>query len=270
MKFIFFGLLIVLLLTILNITSAKAVSPTTTPKNAATDSANPTNIDVISDLKERIASRVAQLQLVERRGIIGKTQSITTTQLTISDVKSDLRLIDVDELTRFASPSAKESFGISDITKGTTVSVLGLYNKQSRRLLARFVEVIALPEWIYGTVSKTSVKEFTVTVLTEKEEKLVDIERVTRTSIYTKEGGTKKAGFSKIEQGQRIMVVGFSNPKEKNRITASRIIVFPDLPTNPKIDIPKQIQQKPTPTPETTPKSSTRSARTSPTTPAKE
>src|SRR5579859_2417101 len=72
----------------------------------------------INNLKERIASRVAQLNLVEKKGIIGTVSDVSETQLTITDMKGDNRIVDVDELTKFSSPSAKSTFGISDITKG--------------------------------------------------------------------------------------------------------------------------------------------------------
>lgn len=236
MKTHFFILCIIFLsLAAVTDTLAATPTPTPTPKKStnATDSAQPTNINVITDLKERIASRVAQLKLVERRAVIGTATNTTTTQLTISDTKGNTRLIDVDELTRFASPSAKESFGISDITKGTNISILGLYNKQSRRILARFIDVVSLPKSIYGTISHVDKENFTITVTFENNESaLVDIERITKTSSYAKDDGVEKFGFSKITEGQKAFVFGFRNSKEKNRVTASRIIILLDVSAN--------------------------------------
>lgn len=194
----------------------------------------------ITDLKSRIASRVAQLKLVERRGVIGVVTDISNTQITLTDVQNNIKFIDVDELTKFSSPSATESFGISDITKGSTIGVLGLYNKESRRILARFINAISFPKIIHGVVALVNDKDFVLNVVDEKGEIIyIDVETITRTSSYTKEGGLVRFGFSKIKENQRIYIIGFRDIKNKNRLIASRIIIFPEIPKNPKIKIPQ-------------------------------
>lgn len=193
----------------------------------------------INSLKDRIASRVAQLKLVERRGIIGTVTEVSDTQLTLTDLQNNTRFVDVDELTKFSSPSAKGNFGISDITKGSKLGVLGLYNKQSRRLLARFVDVISEPKTIQGAIYGINKEDFTFKVMTENGQTLtIDVENITKTSSYTKDAGLTKAGFSKLQEGQRVYIVGFPDVKESNRILASRVIFFPLLPKNPKIVLP--------------------------------
>src|SRR3990167_5640769 len=107
------------------ISVAKAASLTPTPDDKAQA--------IKEQLITNIASRVAQLKLVEKRGIIGTVTNVTNTQITLSDIQNNTRFIDVDELTKFTSAKSKETFGISDITKGTTLGILGLYNKDSRR-----------------------------------------------------------------------------------------------------------------------------------------
>src|SRR5690348_9180787 len=122
--------------------AATTPTPSPTPQNTLEQQ--------ISNLKDKIASRVAQLKLVDKRGIIGTVTDVNLTQITLTDSKGDTRFIDIDELTKFSSPSAKSNFGISDITKGSILGVLGLYNRESRRILARFVDVIVLPAEISG------------------------------------------------------------------------------------------------------------------------
>lgn len=230
---------------------AFAVTTTPTPKVSPTPKAAPTtkpttaplqNIDnQINDLKERIASRVAQLKLVEKKGIIGTVTDVSGTQITVVDGNNETRFIDVDEITKFSSPSAKESFGLSDITKGSKVGILGLFNKQSRRIMARFVDVMVTPVVVRGAVVAVDATEFTILLQQEDgQKKIVDIETVTKTLAYTKETGLAKSGFSKVKEGMRILVVGFPNIKDQKRIIGSRVIIFPDLPKNPRIDIVQQ------------------------------
>lgn len=210
-------------------TSVSAASPT--PQE--TEKANP---DLINELKDRIASRVAQLKLVERRGIIGTVTDLSDTQITISDLHTDTRFIDVDELTKFSSPSAKEAFGISDITKGSKIGVLGLYNKQTKRTLARFIDVLTLPKTVRGSIISKDEEEYTLTILSENGRKtIIDIEKITKTSTFTKTDGLVKSGFSKIKGNERTIIIGFTDIKDKNRMIASRIILFPEIPRDPKI-----------------------------------
>lgn len=204
-----------------------------TPTETVTPTLKEMDSNIINELKDRIASRVAQLKLVERRGIIGTVTDVSDTQITIADIQQNTRFIDVDEITKFSSPSAEDAFGISDISKGSKIGALGLYNKQSRRLLARFVDVLVLPKSVSGVISNKDEENFTITVNTPDNKKIIlDIEKTTKTSSYTKSEGLTKSGFSKIKGDERIIVMGFTDLEDKNRLVASRILVFPDLPQN--------------------------------------
>ena len=209
---------------IFNIPSDAAPTPTTTDDQ-----------QIKEQLIENIASRVAELKLVEKRGIIGVVTDVSNTQITISDVQNKTRFIDVDELTKFSSPSAKGSFGISDITKGTTLGALGLYNKESRRLLARFVNVITLPKFIYATVDSIDSKNFSLNATAEdKKSLIVNVQNSTKISLHNKEAGLTRSSFSKISQNDDIIVIGFALAGNENMVAASRIIILADLPKIPK------------------------------------
>lgn len=235
-----YHILFILFLTVLTFVhplfTTYAVSPTPSP----TGTANKLE-QQINNLKDRIASRVAQLKLVDKRGVMGKVTDVTDTQLTITDIHGTIRIIDVDELTKFSSPGTKGSFGISDITKGTTIGAIGLYNKESRHLLARWVDVATNPLVISGAVLSLNKDTFSFKVTTaENDQWTIDVENITKTNTYTKEDGITRSGFSKLKEGQRILIVGFIDKKDPAKIVASRITIFPNLPPNPKIALVKQ------------------------------
>src|SRR5262249_45906314 len=129
--------------------------------------------------------------------------------------------------------------GISDITKGTTLGVLGLYNKESRRILARFIDVVVMPISVSGAVADVDSKNFTTTIATaDKKTYTVDIESTTKTFSF--DGTTlAKAGFSKITEGERITVIGFIDKSNSRHLTASRVLLFPTLPIDPSITVVK-------------------------------
>lgn len=252
--------------------AANAVTLTPTASPSAKPTSKPTeNPSAITELKERIASRVAQLRLVEKRGTMGEVTNVTLTQITLSDLRRNIRFVDIDELTKFSSPSANPpaggSFGISDITKGTMLGVTGLYNKQSRRIMARFIEVASPPLTIHGVVEAVDAKEFTIRVVTREGKTFtVDVQTTTKTQVYTKDTGLTRSGFSKIKEGQRISVVGYKAAKEQTRITPSRILLLPDVPKDPAIKLTISPSPEPSPTATASPSPTTpRVRKTTPT-----
>jgi len=227
MKKTFF--IIIILLTILGstVSASFALTPTATLKPSPETSK-------LDDLKTRIASRVAQLNLVEKRAIVGTVTEISGTQIILEDVKKEKRYIDVDELTKFFSPASK-SFGLSDISKGTVLSAIGLYNKQSRRIMAREMEITVLPVFFQGAIRSIDSKEHTFELENETEKVSVSVETVTKTFQYTTENGIKSSGFSKLVADENTIAFGYWDKQVKNQILATRVIIFPNIPKNPKI-----------------------------------
>lgn len=238
-----------------------AISPTTTPASQRSEPsptiAPTTKLESqINELKERVASRVAELKLVEKRGVIIKAKESTNTQIQAEDMGGNIRFIDVDEFTKFASSSAK-SFGISDIKPGTQLGILGLYNKNSKRILARFIETVTMETYILGKVSAKDEKNFTINVESSGKNTTVDIERTTKTLAY-EDGETLKAGFKDIEPGQTVIVLGFDDKDEKNRMSASKAILLLNIPIDSKYVVEeapastRSATRTPTPTPAST------------------
>lgn len=215
--------------------------------------ATPAITNQINDLKDRIASRVAQLKLVERRGILGKVTSVADTQITLVDLDGNIRFVDVDELTKFQNSSVKGSFGISDIKKDDILGILGIYNKQSRRILGRFVIETSVDTIIHGDVSSVDSKNFTFIVIDKNGiSSTINVNTPTKLFLYTKTGGFLKAGFSKIKVGQRIITTGSIDSKDSSLFDADRVIILSEItkeiisPTLTPIPTPTPIQSGPT------------------------
>lgn len=195
-----------------------AASPTPSPENQ------------INELKDRIASRVAQLKLVERRGIIGKVTDVSDTQIKLTDVKGETRFVDVDELTKFSSRiTPGGSVGISDIKKNDSLGILGLYNKQSRRILARSVQIISLSKMVHGYIAILNSENFVANIATDLNEQFeVSIETTTKNFSYDKDSeGLIRSGFSKLKEDEKIFVKG--KEQTQGKISAGVLIVFPDI-----------------------------------------
>ncbi len=220
------------------LSAGQAYATTATPAPTTTDAAVKEKLDnQINQLKEKIASRVSELNLVEKRGLIGTVAEVKSNQITLTDNEGNNRFVDVDEITKFASTGNK-NFGISDITKGTKISVLGIYNKQSKRLLARYINTYATPTIYSGAVTAIDAKGFQLTVMTpEQKEVKVDIATTTKLSSYTPEDGLVKYGFSKIAVGDRISFAGSASRTDATVIAASRLVDFIGIPKDPRINV---------------------------------
>lgn len=215
-----------------------ALAQTSTPsETATTPSLAPTNkmqsdslTAQITNLKEKIASRVAELKLVEKRGIVGTVAEVKDTQISITDRKGKTRFIDVDELTKFIGSDSKTSLDISAIKKGMKIAVLGRFNKQSERILARFVEEVSLPEFFTGTIKDIDSTNFAFSVADANGKIVdVDVENITKTQSYNKEDGTIRAGFSKLLVGDQVVITGFPDKTNPKRILATRILILTDF-----------------------------------------
>jgi hypothetical protein len=229
-------LLIIIILTFANLSSSKAFSASPVPSTSPDQSAITQQID---DLKTRIASRVAQLNLVEKKGIIGTVSDVTTTQITLNDINGNIRFVDVDELTKFANAniSKNTTFGISDVQKGMTIGIVGTYNKQSRRILARIITVLTLPKIFVGVVDSVDNKNYNFYIISENNTKtFIDVENITKTYSYTSPGPIVTAGFSKIKADETVVTIGYPDKQNPNHIIASRIILLPGVAKSPKIN----------------------------------
>lgn len=184
----------------------------------------------IEEIKEKIASTVAQLNLVSKRVFVGDVTKLEKNLITI-ERGDEAKIIDVDELTKYSrfGPKTKEEIAFADLKIGDSIVAIGIYNKETRRLLARFVFVKILPIQISGVVREVDIKGGTISVEDKKRNTIftVDIEKSTKTTNYTKAEGITKSGLSKIEIGQRAHIHGLPSNDEENRITATRILLLP-------------------------------------------
>lgn len=202
------------------------LAQTSTP---AKGGATPTPDKNVTELKERIATQVARLNIIKKRGILGSSSDVSNSQLVIVDIKGNKRFVDVDELTKFEDLKA----GISDLKKDDSVQVLGLYNTESKRMLARFIKKSTRLERLVGEVQDLDDKNFIVEVVLQDatDTKVIEIEKTTKIQELEK-GEILKSGFSKIRIGEKIIAVGFT---KDNVLQANRILLLPELSPNIKI-----------------------------------
>lgn len=200
----------------------------------------------IEDLKDRLATKVAELRQTSRRGIYGTVKSTSITSFVVETKTKDVKIDLMDEMKVIQYLKGKRTILTSeDIAKGDLVAVFGDHDATLDLLKATIVVIQSpSPERISGTVSARDDTEFTLTIITPQGQTvMIDIEKPTKTLAWNREKKEIiKSGFSKIVAGATIHVVGFPVPKKENRISADRILdlgnlaapidqVVPSIPT---------------------------------------
>lgn len=258
--------IITIIIIITGVSLAQNSTPSATPKSPKVElvSTDAAELERIQKIKEMVAKKVKELKLVEKRGIIGRVKEVTNnTQITIVDRENQSRIIDIDELTKFqddtssskSTSSGKVAFGISDIKSGDILSFIGLYNKDTKRMLARVVsKAKSIPLYAEGIVKEKDVKNFTFDIVGSSGKiKIINVQTSTKTQTASKNGNIKKSGYTKIKIGERVLAAGFEDPEDKNMINATRIIHFEDVsPSSEMLKWKDAATKEPTSTPEPT------------------
>jgi len=199
-------------------------------------------IERVQRIKDIVASKVAELNLVEKKGIIATVTEVSSTEIKAIDYKNKNVTVDVDELTNFDFED--EDFGISDLEVGEVYSFVGLYNKDSEKLLARFIsQPKSIPNYLEGAISEINEDDFQITIVNaEGKSTTIDIETSTDIMLVDASGGFDDSGFSAFEVGQRVIAAGFTNNDDEFSVT--RVIHFEQIP--PPVEVLANLKQETT------------------------
>jgi hypothetical protein len=221
-----------------------AVALLTLPSTAFAQTATPAGdkANKLEELKDRLATVVAELRQTQRRAISGTIKSTSITTAVIETETKDLKIELIDELSVFQMIKGKRTaLTVDDLAAGDFVTVFGEYDTTLELLKAKVIFIQSpLPALLSGKVSKVDAKAFTLTLET-KEGPIytVDIEKATTTQTWTGEEALEKSGFSQITVGDIVHVAGTLVAKQTDRISALRILNLGKLTGEPPTATPK-------------------------------
>ena len=214
---------ILLLLLIVSTVLAQTASPSATPTTAKDKQ--------IEDLKDRIATKVAELSQTQRSAIFGKVKAVSISSATIETQTKDVKIELTDDITIFQNLKGKRTeLSIEDLAKDDIVTVFGEHDATLDLLNAKVIFIQGvLPIRTAGVVTDINKTNFTLTVKPPQGPDItVDIEKFTKTTIWDGED-VAKGGFSKIIVGDTVHVAGTPVAKTENRISADRILNLGNL-----------------------------------------
>lgn len=201
---------------------------------AATISATPTSsIDKkVEDLKDRIATKVAELTQSQRKAVSGTVKSVSLTTVVVESSTQEYKIELTDDLTIIQYLKGKRTKLKADVlAKDNPVSIFGTYDTTLSVLKANVIHIESpQPRRIHGMVKAIDRKAAAITLaLSDGSEWVIDVEKSTVTNRWTSGSETEKSGFSKISEGDILHVSGTDVLKKENRINADTILDLGNL-----------------------------------------
>lgn len=235
-----------------------AATPTGTPSATPAEAKS----QKIEDLKDRLATKVAELRTTERRAIYGTVKSTSISTITVETTTKDVKIELTDDIKVFQNLKGKRTeLKIENVEKGDIATVFGQYDTAVEILKAKviFIQGTGDTQRIFGTITEAKKTDYTLLVSTTTGKSFtVDFETTTKTSAWTPDKGIEKAGFSKLLVGDTVTILGTPVAKKDNRLSAVRIL-----------DLGNLSGEKPASTPTPTEKAAEATGSSAKTTPAK-
>lgn len=186
--------------------------------------------DKIDDLKERLATRVAEIRAKSKRAFHGTIveKDDVTFSLENGENKTTI-VVDDQTIIEQITASGKNTITASTLEVGEKITAFGILDLDQKTLIAKRVIVRKTPIMFYGTAKKVDQNKGIITVSDiGGEEYAFDYEIRTKCVIW--DSGEKKlssCGLSKISEGD--FIFARVQPKEEGEevYTVLRILVLP-------------------------------------------
>jgi len=196
----------------------------------STDSANNVSEKEVEILKEKIASKVADLRRENYQALSGIIVDINEDEIEIDYYNNEKKIVKIDELlTKYYSikNNQKKEIDFSNLKKGDYIIVSGVYNDKGINANSIFVDEKYLVD--FGKVVEINKNEYWLKISTLTNENIdLDIETFTKQWLLNiKNLELEKIGFSKIKEGDMIHFVVKDEKNENNRFSAQKILVIP-------------------------------------------
>lgn len=230
-------------LVISSIGLAQEPSPVASPTPAA-------SIDEskIQELKDKLATKVAELRENQTRGFLGEIASLNKTSFTLvtSDKEIKVRLSE-DTLVSDLTGTKKTDKQIKDLKNLQTAGVIGLYDDQENILSAKIIMLQNMHKIYVGVVALVDKDNGTFTLnLVNGSSQALDYEKNTKADEFVKDE-LKKSGLSRITAGDQLLVWGVTSEDDNQKVSSVKILRLPK-------ELFGETEAEPSATPSATPK----------------
>lgn len=222
-----------------------------TPSPTGGPSPKPTANIKIEDLKERLATKVAEMRKMTPKAVFGTVTQVSISTITIDTPGKAVKIELTDDIKVFQILKGKRTQLVLDnVEKNDVVTVFGDYDGTLDILRAKkiFIEAPTRPVRVHGKIAAIDKKNNVITLKgIDGETYTIDIESDTKTFQWTKGKGVEKSGFSKLEEGAFMSLLGTAEPKKINTYSALRLLFLSQQTVTPTP--PPTITKEATPSP---------------------
>lgn len=230
MKRIIFIFIALFLITV-NFSFAQTPSEEPTPTSETKEDNNMAKDvqDKIEDLKERLATRVAEIRSKSKKAFYGTIAEKDDITFTVKNGDAKIAVV-IDDQTNIEmiTASGRNTIDASTIEVGDKIAAFGILDLDQKTILAKYVLMRSLPITIYGKVKEIDQNKGVITVSdVGGEDYQMDYEIRTKCVIWNKEENKiASCGLSKINQGDLIFV-RIQEGSKKGNYTILRILNLP-------------------------------------------
>ena len=186
--------------------------------------------DLIKQLKDKLASRVAELNVLSQKVFWGQVKTLSDQKIimTAGSNEVNISLNDDTIYSQISSVFKKKTITLDTFKSGQSIFSWGTFNSSTNTLSARAIVINELPLYIVGKINSPDKKNFQFSLSSKDKNYLVDHQVTTSDFSYGLEKGLVKSGFSKFSEGQQVFVVGdlTTDKNGKELLSAQRIIIL--------------------------------------------
>jgi len=181
-------------------------------------------------LKEKIASKVAQLRQESNQAFAGRIINISEDQIEIKNRNEKKIFVKLDSaLTKYykIKNNKKEEISFSDLKKNDYIVVSGVNTDRGINANSIFVDEKYLVD--FGRIIEINKDNYWLKITTvTNEDIIVDIETFTKQWIVNiKDLQLERTGFSKIKEGDMVHFVTKDEKNENSHYSAQKIVIIP-------------------------------------------
>lgn len=229
----------------LTLTPTPKVSPTPKVTGSGEASASPSatgtadlinKLKQIEVLKDKIATKVAQLRSQDKTALSGTVKSLSKDKksLIITTKNEDKTIgFDDDMIVYKTTDDGKTESTISKLSEGDSIAVFGYNNEDKSVISAKYIYLKQSYVHFSGKIADIDKTNFTITIHGKGENLLIDIESYTKMTVFSFETGKAKVGFSKLKIGDLVSIVATPNATQKDRYSAVKLLQLPPIPVSP-------------------------------------
>ena len=234
-----FAIITISLMTTTWVLAQESNTATKSGQKPTPSAGNLVNEEKVKQLKEKLATKVAELRENQTRGWNGEIAALSKTSFTLVTSSGEIKVRFDDDTLVYKLGSKKTEASSKDLKNAQTVSVLGLYESEVKQQTAKVILLQTLPKFYTGKVTQVDKTQGTLTITTDKNVQIIlDYEKTTTATEYDLgEKKLKKSGLSRIATNDTIQAWGYLNEDDVQKVRAVKIIRLPKELTTSETEV---------------------------------